>query len=254
MLIQNSTPQNTSTGALTGKIGPYPDLYKALQNIDATAPSITMLQPASVVGLSTAVPVGWAARDVSGVGYVDVRRNSAAWNGVPGAWFSWLSSSHASSATYAASYGRTYCFSGRARDSVGNLSAWSASRCTAVPLQSDQLSYSSGSSGWSKVTNPGLYAGFGFQTKSHGAAATRTGVVAKRISLVVSECAYCGVVQVRWNGTVIANVNTYNATTIHKQIRQVANWSSARSGTLTLTVSSPTGKAVVNEGLAIYNT
>ena len=217
---------------------------------DVTPPSVAMSAPSSLVRLSTSVPVAWTGSDNAGIAHFDVRRSSTPWTSAPSPWSMWLSPTSATSATYAGAYGQTDCFSVRAQDNVGNLSGWSLSRCTSVPLRSDQLAHSSG---WTKATNSASFAGFDYSTKTHGASMTRTSIVARRLSLVVSECASCGTVQVRWNGTVIANVNTYHASTIHRQVIQVANWRSAPSGTLVISVTSTTGKTVAVEGLDIYN-
>ena len=82
---------------------------------------------------------------------------------------------------------------------------------------------------------------------------TRAGIVAKNLYLIATKCASCGTVQVRWNGVVTANVNLASSSTIHKQVITVANFSSARAGTLTATITSPTGKTVAIEGVAVYN-
>jgi streptogramin lyase len=217
---------------------------------DDGPPIAAMSTPNSPVHLSTSVPESWFGSDASGLAHFDVRRAIAPWNGSMNSWGGWLSGTHATSATYAGTYGRTYCFDVRAQDNVGNLSAWSTSRCTAVPLRSDQLSYSAG---WSKSTSPVYFAGFDYRSKTHAAKATRTGIIAKRLYLVATECASCGTAQVRWNGAVIASIDTYHATTIHKHVIHIVSWPSTHSGTLTVTVTSPTGKTVVIEGLAIYN-
>ena len=82
---------------------------------------------------------------------------------------------------------------------------------------------------------------------------TRPWVVAKQLYLVATMCASCGAVQVRWNAKVIANVDLHRATTAHKQVIPLHTWSTALPGTLTMTVTSPSGRPVVIEGLAVYN-
>jgi hypothetical protein len=215
-----------------------------------TAPIVSTTRPSTLVALSTAVPVAWTGSDPSGINHFDVDHAGAYWNAALGPWSMWLSPTTATSATFGGAFGRTYCFKVRAEDNAGNLSDWSNTRCSAVPLRADQVVYSSG---WSKVVTSAAYAGFAYETKSHAASMTRTGIVANRIALVLTECSYCGTVQVRWNGTVIANPNTYRSTTVHKQVVQVASWGSAHSGTLQVVVTSATGKPIVIEGLAVYD-
>jgi Fibronectin type III domain len=208
-----------------------------------------MTAPAGTVQMSTKVAASWSGSDESGIGRFDARRAVAAWNGSRGAWTTW--NAHLTTSTaYAGTYGRTYSFGARAADHAANLSAWTPSRCTAVPLRSDQLTYTSN---FKKGASTSAFAGFAFTTRSHGAVVTRTGIVAKRISLVLTKCSSCGTVQVRWNGAVLASVNTYNGATLHRQVVRVALWPTAHSGRLTATVTSPNGRTVSIEGLAVYN-
>lgn len=216
---------------------------------DGAAPTVIMTAPAGAVQMATKVAASWMGGDQSGIARFDARRAVTPWNGSPGVWTTW--NAHlTTSTTYAGTYGRTYCFAARAADNATNLSAWTPSRCTSVPLRSDQLTYTSN---FKKATSTSAYAGFAYTSHSHGAVMTRTGIRAKRISLVLSKCSSCGTVQVRWNGAVLANVNTYNGGTLHQQVVRVALWPTAHAGTLTATVTSPNGKTISIEGLAVYN-
>ena len=250
ILERNSTPQSHASGALAGNIGPYPDLRKALLRVDITAPAVAIHQPATLVRLATSVPVAWSATDAIGVANFDVRRDTAAWNRAPTAWVSWQTQTHASSASYKGPYGQTSCFEARARDKSGNVSGWASPRCAAVPLRSDQLSYSKQ---WSKSAAAQAFAGFNFVTTAHGARMYRIGIVARQISLVVTTCAACGAIEVRWNGKVVKVVHLHSATTARKQVVLVASFPTAKTGNLTATVISPSGKPVHIEGLAAYN-
>jgi hypothetical protein len=147
--------------------------------------------------------------------------------------------------------GYTYCFDVRAQDNAGNTSGWSAARCTALPLRSDQLSYSAN---WTKRSDAGMFGGFAYVTKTHGAKMTRTGIVAERLSLVTTKCESCGTVEVRWNGTVVKTFNLYSRTTVRKQVLGNTSFATAQTGTRTVTNTSATGKAIYIEGVAVYNT
>jgi hypothetical protein len=210
-----------------------------------------MVAPVSLVRLANSVGVGWSGHDGSGIAHFDVRQRATTWSSAPGAWTNWMLSTHATSANYTGSPGHTYCFGARAQDGLGNVSGWAASRCTAVPLRSDQLTYTSS---FKKTTSAASYAGLEYTSASHGAVMSRTGIVAKRVSIVLAKCRTCGTVQIRWNGAVIATLNTYWSVTYHQQVVTVANWPTAHTGTLTATVTSPTGKTIALEGLAVYNT
>jgi hypothetical protein len=183
-----------------------------------------LTSPTSLVRLSTSVPVGWSGSDPSAIAYFDVRRRATPWNGSPGSCARWLSKTHATSATYSGAYGSTDCFAVNAQRQRRKLSGWSSVRCTAAPFRADQASYWAG---WSKVTNSALFAGFDYQTSKHGATMTRTGIVAKRISFCdVRMC------ELRYRAGPMERHHprerdTYHATSIHIQVLQVANWSTA---------------------------
>ena len=213
-------------------------------------PTVATTQPSSPVALSTSVAAGWSGSDPAGISHFDVRSRAEGWNATPGAWSVWLPATTATSAVYAGTYGHTYCFDARAQDNVANTSGWSSARCATVPLRSDQLSYSSG---WAKVTHSDAFAGFGFHTTTHNATMTRTSIVAKQLSLVASRCPACGTLEVRWKGAVVKTVSLVNPTSVRKQVIQIAAFPTTQTGTVTVTVTSPNGRNVLIEGLAVYN-
>src|SRR5665647_1762280 len=98
--------------------------------VDRVAPTLTMTAPATGYALTTSLTPAWSAKDVGGgVANVDLRWARAAYNGgftsavYPSTW----QKTTATKATLSgAAPGYTYCFSARARDKAGNLSAWSA--------------------------------------------------------------------------------------------------------------------------------
>jgi hypothetical protein len=203
------------------------------------------------VTLSNKITVVWSATDAGGshVKSFDAQYRSATWNGNFGAWTSWPGKvgTTSTSGVYTTSPGHSVCFRVRARDHANNVSDYTSQTCTAVPLVSTSLSYSSG---WAKTTTTAAYDGVQYSTKAKGKSATRTGVQARTIYLLAQRCSSCGAVQVKFNGTVVANVNLTHNGTLHKQIIQVANFTSVKTGTLLITVTSANGKVVVLEGVA----
>jgi len=216
---------------------------------DGLPPVVSTTAPVGPFQLTTNVAAAWHATDSSGIASYDARRAIAAWNGSLGAWTTW-NAALATSTTYTASPGHSYCFEARATDNAAHVSGWTTPHCVAMPLRSDQITYTSS---FKKATAAAAYAGFEYTTKSHGAVMTRTGIVGKRVAIVLAKCSTCGTVQVRWNGTTIANLDMHSSVTLHKQVVTVGNWSTAHSGTLTATVTSPTGQTVAIEGLGVYN-
>lgn len=217
--------------------------------IETGLPIVAMLAPGAVA-LSRTIPVKWIGADISGIDHFEVRRRTTVWNGSPGAWSSWKSSTTATNANDSGTYGRTYCYGVRAEDGVGNMSNWSQKRCTVVPLSSDQLGYTGS---WKRVPNAGAFAGVSRVTKTKGAKMTRPGIVAKSLSLVTTRCPTCGRVEVRWNGKLLKQWNLAATRTTRKYVMTIANFPTPQKGTLTVTNVSPSGKQVNIEGVAVYN-
>jgi hypothetical protein len=74
--------------------------------------------------------------------------------------------------------------------------------------------------------------------------------VARRIALLATTCSTCGTVKVYWGSTLLKSIGLHSATTVNRQLISVATFTSARSGTLTIKVSS-SGKKVIVDGVAI---
>src|SRR4029078_12117900 len=87
-----------------------------------------------------------------------------------------------------------YCFAARARDKVGNTSAWSTERCTARPL--DDRSLSTTTSGWTRAASSTAYAGTLTRTTTVGAKLPRSAGAFRRVAVVATTCSTCGSVEV----------------------------------------------------------
>jgi Bacterial Ig domain/Bacterial cadherin-like domain len=225
------------------------NIYSATVTIfvDGTPPTASML-PLPPVTLSTTVVPKWSGTDDQGIANYDTQYQIAAWNAGFGPWTAWRSATTATSAPFTGTYGRTFCFRARARDHAGNVSPFTAPRCTSVPLRARSLVYSSR---WIRQANAAFFSGEAFNTIYKGQTAIRTFIQAKRMWLVASKCAACGTLQVRWNNVVLGNVNLASPTTVHHALIPIAAFTTPRAGTLQLYVTSPNGKLVIIEGLAI---
>jgi hypothetical protein len=218
--------------------------------VDSIRPSVAMTAPTSALSLSPNIPLHWGGSDNSGgsgITHYDVQRNTGVWNGQFLGWTNWMMNTTATSATFPGTYGRSYCFRTRAVDRAGNASPW-AMRCTSVPLKAGSLSYSSG---WTTSTSSAYFGGAARLTKTGQARASLSGVVAKHLWLVVTKCASCGTVQVRWNGVVKANINLASSTTKHGQLVAALSLPSAQKGTLSL-YNATAGRYLVLEGVDVY--
>jgi hypothetical protein len=196
---------------------------------------------------TTAVRLSWTGTAALATPIYDVRYRRHAWSGGAWSFTSWRTGISATSATFAGSPGHTYCFSVRARDATGAVSAWGREACTAVPLDDRSLVRSGA---WTAGTHPDCYRSTFVRSSAAGATLTRTGVLARRIALVATTCAACGSVRVYWGSTLLKTVSLQAATTARRVLLPVVTFASPRQGTLTITVES-SGAPVIIDGVAI---
>ncbi|GGO93211.1 hypothetical protein GCM10011584_31390 [Nocardioides phosphati] len=121
---------------------------------DTTAPTLAALAGGPRFGRTDASgKLSWryAASDTgSGVATYDVQTKSAAPGHTLGPWTDAALATSATSFTHAAVRGSDWCLRFRARDHAGNVSGWSAARCTAVAIDDRALVLSAGTrSTWS---------------------------------------------------------------------------------------------------------
>jgi hypothetical protein len=221
--------------------------------LDTTAPVPAMTAPTSTTSLPATISVAWKATDTAAVGSFasgpsryDVRYRQAAWNGQLGAYVytpSWQGTTQRSS-TLTGALGTQYCFSSRASDAAGNLSDWSAERCTARPLDDRALA---ASSGWKRTTGSAFYDGTITTSLKKGATLTRTGVITGRAALVATRCSTCGKVSVLYNGATVKTVNLAATRTARKSVIALPNFT-ATSGKIQVKTTT-TGKSVQIDGL-----
>jgi hypothetical protein len=83
---------------------------------------------------------------------------------------------------------------------------------------------------------------------------SRGNLQARHLYLIATMCSRCGTVQVRFNNIVKANINLYRSQTANKRVIPIASWSTLQNGTVTVIVTSPTGKVVIIEGLGVLHT
>ena len=115
--------------------------------------------------------------------------------------------------------GTTLCASARARDKSAQLSPWSAQRCTSVPLTPAQLTKGKGVT---TKSSAGTYTGKVLSATKKGATISRSGVRAKRLSLVVTTCPTCGKVRVYLGSDLLKTVSLKSAGTRKKVVVSIA--------------------------------
>jgi hypothetical protein len=217
----------------------------AVSTPDTTGPTGVRLTGVPAYTLGASVTPTFSATDaLNGIASYTLLYRRAAYNSSFGA-----ASAVALTArrTIAVAKGYTYCFSVRATDRAGNVSATTAEQCTVVPMDDRSLTRSSA---FSAITGSAYYAATGMRTTSRSATLARTGVTsAKQLFLVVTTCSTCGTLDVLVGSSRVASVNLHSATTMNKKVIALPSFST-RSGTVGLRVTS-TRKTVIVDGLGV---
>lgn len=193
------------------------------------------------------VTVAWSASPSGVARGFDVRYRRATWSAGFGSYATWRAATTAGSGGFALAAGATYCFSVRAIDPQGVPGPWSAEQCTRSPLDDRSLvRYGS----WSTGTGSAYYRSTWIRSYSYGSRVIRTSVKAKQIVLVATTCSTCGSVRVYWGSTLLRSISLYSRTTVNRRVITVATFSSVRSGTVTVKLSS-SGHRVILDGLGV---
>lgn len=214
--------------------------------VDTVAPTATLLAPTVPFQLPLSTTVRWSGSDASGIATYAVRSRSATYATGFGAYtaptsYAGTVTSHAFGSLVP---GTTTCYQVRSVDKAGNVSPWTAERCTAVPLDERGLTRSSG---WTATSATGWFQGTALSTNQLGATLTKHATL-RRIQVVALTCATCGVVQVTVGTVQIARINLAAATTQRKAITLPVF--SLRTGTVTLKVVT-SGKLVRVDALGL---
>ena len=215
---------------------------------DTTAPSAT-LSPLSSVTKTASPVIAYSGSDAgSGLKSFDVRYVQAAYSGAFGGWnypSSWQGVT-ARSVSSPIPAGYAQCFSVRARDSAGNVSGWSALKCTSRPLDDVSLT----SAGFTRSTSSSYFLGTYSYTARSGATLSKAGVVAKRFGVVAQTCPTCGSIAVYAGSTKLGTISLVSSTTKYQQLLMLPVRSSVLTGTVSVRVTS-SSKPVRLDGLAV---
>ncbi len=239
---------HTVTATATDPSGQRSAPVSATWTVDRTAPSVSLNSLPTAL-LSSSLTLAWSAKDSGGstVASYDVRERYAAPSGgytayvYPSTW----QKRTASSLALKLSAGYSYCFSVRARDKVGNLSAFTPERCTSAALDDRALSNHGGTRGSNSKYLSGTY------TRLSGTAQylSRTSVKGRRLGIVVATCSTCAPLDVWIGGVKWGRVSTYSSTTRYRQVVWLPLAPSTRSGTVVVRPASSRNAYV--DGLVI---
>jgi hypothetical protein len=196
--------------------------------------------------------VKWSGSDAgSGVASWQVQSRRAPYSGGFGSW--------SSATTFAAgtlahtftglSRGYDYCYRVRAVDAAGNMSAYSAPRCTALVLDDRALA---ASANWTNNVGSSYYAGTARSTKHLNATLKRTGAQLDRLALLATKCPTCGTVGLYVSGELIGKVSLHATTTRNQQLIKLPAFG-YRTGTVMIKVLT-SAKLVRIDGLGISRT
>jgi hypothetical protein len=218
--------------------------------VDATAPSARITGPTFDVTIASTATVTYTASDSAGIGSYDVRWRIAPTAGNFGSYASVKSGTTATSVAISLAAGYEYCVSIRARDTLGNLSSWTADRCFSRPSDDRAMSVTAG---WTRATNSLYYLGTATVTKSSSVSIARSSVQAKRLFLVATRCATCGSLSVYYGGKYVGVVNLAYSATAYRSILPLPVPSTFLTGSVLLTTRTA-GKVYQIDGLAVRRT
>jgi hypothetical protein len=236
-------------GSFTVFFGPYDGPTEFTDFVDdSAAPTVRMTKPGPRPVLDSRMRAAWAATDnLAGVRDVDVRVRSAGRDGRLSSWATWLNDTTKTSAQRRVGPGRTYCFSARARDRVGNVGPWSTSRCAATPLD-DRAARTT--SGWSKTRTRAAYQRTLTTTDRRNESLVLPGVRARQIGLVTRTCPACGKVTVRHGGRLLGTVDLRSRTVRNKRVFVLKTYNTPRLGKVVVRVVSG-GKPIQIDGFVV---
>ncbi|WP_207555791.1 hypothetical protein [Intrasporangium flavum] len=171
---------------------------------DGTAPTITSASAGPLLRTSattTKVTFAYRATDNLGVKSYDVAYRYAAPGQLMGGWryASYWQGTTATQASLSVPPGGQVCFAVRARDVIGNTTAWTSQRCTIVPLD-DRAMSTTGSA--SRITSSLAVNGTITRLNAKGAVAYRAGLSGDEVHLTVLKGPGQGTVEVRANNHV----------------------------------------------------
>ncbi|MBM2623792.1 hypothetical protein JIG36_50720 [Actinoplanes sp. LDG1-06] len=212
---------------IRGVAVPIPDRVFVVDFSPPSVPAVTA--PATV--LAASAPVNWPATDDGGIDNYDVRwRTTSAIQPTSGYGYpSSLQRVKAPRATIALAAGKSYCFSARARDVAAKTSDWSPEKCTLTPFDDRWLTVSKNTK---RISWPGFVANTATTMPAKGTA-SRPGVTATQVGVVVRACPTCGPLTVAHAGTKLGTISL--KASIPTRVVLWLPVTKQRTGTLTLT-------------------
>lgn len=168
-------------------------------------------------------------------------------------WRQWLTTA-ATSAVFTGSEAGSYYMRVRSIDAAGNASAWAASQTpVSVPYNDNQKRLVASGSWSNKRGLVGRYMQTVRQTKARGSKLTLQNFLAKKMWLIVSMGPKNGKADIYFNGRKSKTIDTYSATTKHRQRILLGSWSAESKRTLEIVNKATRGRPkLVIDGIAVW--
>lgn len=242
LLKSTGTAQDFSTGARSGRIGPMPDVARALAQLgttggDTTPPTVSIpaATPANGYKVTTGklVPtkISWTGTDASGIARysLKVSVNGGAWTDVT------LPSVAATKVVLNLTPGNSYRFTVAAQDGVGLWSSWSTSARVQPALIGESHSSVSYSGGWNSAAWASAVGGYLNVSGTPGAYAKVT-FTGRSISWVGTMATNRGEAKVWLDQTFLGTFDLYRLTTAARTLLVTRNVDPSVAHTLTIQV------------------
>ena len=214
--------------------------------LDVTGPTVR-ITPLPAVTTASAVAIAYAGSDPAGVASYDVRYRHATYGGTFSGYFTAASATTVTRFAVTLAARTQYCYSARARDNVGNVSAWSAETCVSTVLDDRDLTRNSPA--WVTGTNKAYYRSTVTSTTKPGVSLTAAGMKARQVFVLTTTCRTCGSVAVYVGATKVGTISTYSSTT-KARVWLSTPLTTARTGTVKF-VSTTTGKTIIIDAFTV---
>src|SRR5439155_26576062 len=142
----------------------------------------------------------------------------------------WRDLATTSVSTPALAQSDSICVSVRAYDLAGNVSPWTAPKCTSRPLDDRALT---ASTGWTRATGSSDWLNTVTKTTAVNQTLNRAGVHLSRVGVLATVCPTCGVVAVKVGTTTIGNISLNASAIQHKRVLLLPGFA-PRTATVTL--------------------
>ena len=217
---------------------------------DSTNPTAKMTLPSKTLQFVKPISLGWSGTDAgSGIKDFTVQMQKANFNGGFGSFSNIAALTHVTgnTGTFNGAFGFAYCFRVQSRDNALNTSAFSAKKCTQVPVDDPQMA---AAGTWQRKTGQPTPSKTLSVSSAHNATLKLQNVKAKQIGIIYRTCSGCGEVQVLFGTTSLGFLNTDQAA--GNFFTMAPAFSTVKTGTVTFKVAT-TGKKVQIDGLVVNN-